>query len=192
MYDFTKMDPKKHQDVVRKYISGGTAYGFTIDDKGIMYVQYQHYIIRYDTSGKETELAVCRLGSDVGDMFMLGDNQIAVYRGEGKTSIWDGEEFHDFDGVLLTVIGQTAIVYRWLHKNWLYCLTLLKIATPDTVQALFEMHASGIVPVATDTANRIIVGDRGCVRILNPNGNVEKTITRAGHGAALQPIRRYA
>ena len=191
LYDFTNMDPKKHQAVVRKDMRktlGGTTCGFAVDDKGRMYVRYQGPIIRYDTSGKETELVGRHLGYDVGDMFMLGDNQIAFSRGGSETSIWDGRKLHDFDGVLLTVIGRTAIACRMLRTNGRYHATLLKIATPDTVQALFEMHASGVVSVATDTANRIIVGDHGCVRVLNPNGNIEKTITRAGHGAALEPI----
>ena len=117
---------------------------------------------------------------------------VAVSRGN-VTSIWDGKRIHHFDGVLLVAVGRTAIVCRIQCAGNRCHAAFVKIAAPDTEQELFKIPTSGVVPVATDAANRIILGDHGCVRILNPNYNVERTITGAGkNGVALKSITAVA
>ena len=196
LYDFTNVDPGKHQTIVRKDMTdtiGGTTSGFVMDDKGNMYVRHQTYIVLYDASGKETELPVGgHIGYDGGYMLMLDDGHVAVSQGN-VTSIWDGKRIHRFDGVLLVAVGRTAIVCRIQCAGNRCHAAFVKIAAPDTEQELFKIPTSGVVPVATDAANRIILGDHGCVRILNPNYNVERTITGAGkNGVALKSITAVA
>ena len=196
LYDFTNVDPGKHQTIVRKDMTDtihSTTSGFVMDDKGDMYVRYQTYIVLYDASGKETERpSDVHLGYEGRYMLMLDDGHVAISLGS-VTSIWDGKRIHHFDGVLLATVGRTAIVCRIQCAGNRCHVALVKIAASDTEQELFKIPASGVAPVATDAANRIILGDHGCVRILNPNYNVERTITGAGkHDVALESITAVA
>ena len=197
LYDFTKENIKKlqtieHEDMWERIT--GTAYGFMADDKGNMHVRHGGgHIQVYDRSGKKIEdIEGGHLGYEKGGISMLANNHIAVSHGI-NTSIWDGKNFHDFTGSLLAVTGGSAIVCNIIGMRDESPLVFNKIAAPDTVQTLFKIPSRGIVSIATDAANRIIVGDHGCVRILNPDGSVKRIITDAdGRGGMFGAITAVA
>ena len=204
LYDFTKENTKKlqtieHEDVGERI--AGTAYGFIADDKGNMHVRYGGHIQVCDASGKKIEDIEGGYGGyevggyggyEEGGMSMLANNHIAVSHGT-NTSIWDGKSFHDFTGSLLTVTKGSAIVCDIVETHNESLFVFNKITAPDTVQTLFKIPHRGIVSIATDAANRTIVGDHGCVRILNPDGSIKRIITDAdGRGGMFGTITAVA
>ena len=198
LYDFAKVNTKKLQTIVPEDMGDsitGTVYGFMADDKGNMYVRQGEFsaIQVYATSGKEIEtIGDYHLGYEEGSMGILANGHIAVSL-ETNTSIWDGKDFHYFRGSLLAVAGRTAIVGSIFNMHHQPMFVFRKITAPDTVQTLFRIPGPGTVPVATDAANRIIVGDHGCVRILNPDGSIKRIITDAdGQGGMFGAITAVA
>ena len=207
MYDFTKTNTKKIQPVVleNRVLEGREGYGdvirgFAVDNEGNAYVGKEWNPVQvFDASGKIIDVVEgCSLPGNDCHMAVLANNHIAI-SDVRHTSIWDGEKFHKFTGDLLAVVGGKAVVgniFGTYHKhhpfiNSVYWTTLdfQKITMPDTVQALFRIHYVGPVSVATDAANRIIVGCPGCVKIMDPDCSVKKTITDAdGQGGMFGAI----
>ena len=201
LYDFTKMNAKKFQPVM---LEGSDARhddirGFAADDEGNAYVREWRIDIKvYNASGNMIKVMKGGPITIYGTyhMAVLANKHIAI-SGARSTSIWDGEKIHEFTGDLLAVVGGKAVVgeifgtygqYHGVGKYW-PMLDFQKITMPETVQRLFKIYSLSEMPVAVDTADRIILGDHGCVRILNPDCSVKKIITDAdGQGCMFGEI----
>ena len=137
--------------------------------------------------------------TSIGDYAIRGiqkEGYDAIY-GERITSIWDGKKFHDFAGDLLAVVGGKAVVgkiFNTYHEYSLWSISgsmldFQKITMPETIQTLFRVYSLSCIPIVVDATDRIILGDHGCVRILNPDCSVKKIITDAdGQGCMFDKI----
>ena len=192
LYDFTKINTKKPQAIVSKdievhYPHDGESSVADEERAGIGDAWYRTVGVR-DTSCRLTEdMGYGELRNRVGGMATLPDG----YKADSKDDawVWDGNGFRLFTEEFLTATDGKAIVIRTFSTHDQPIFAFKKITAHDTAQTLFKIHGHGVVPVTTDAANRIIIGDHWCVRILNPDCSVKKTITDAdGRGGEFGTI----
>ena len=117
-------------------------------------------------------------------MVALDLNRIAV---SGHSNLWmfDGKTWHSFeDNKLLSISNDGAVILD--EHDSVYRLT-----PPDTVRKL--LYNPGKIRIAVDSADRMIVADHGCVKILNRDGSIAEAIINAdGQGGRFGEIKAIA
>ena len=188
LYDFTGMSPKERAPKVSEEDMLEWLHGVynlraaTLDDKGHIYACAGDNPIRvFGPSGKEIKRITYDDGFDIKHMVALDRNRMAI-SGFTGTSIWHEKKWHYFygGGRILSASNEGVVVQ---YDN---CVS--RLVPPSTVRTLLY-KASGI-RIATDSMDRIIVADHGCVKILNPDGSVVENIVDAdGRGGRFVAIK---
>ena len=184
LYDFTGMNPKERASKISKKDMTGVddLRAATLDDKGHIYACTRDNSIHvFDPSGKEIKRITYDGVFRIGHMVALDHNRMAISGYDG-TSIWHEKKWHHFDvaGIVLSASNEGVVVLR---SDYVY-----RLVPPSTVRTLLY-KASGI-RIATDSMDRIIVADHGCVKILNPDGSIVENIVDAdGRGGRFVAIK---
>ena len=175
LYDFTRINPKERAPKVSEedmlewlhgvdYLSAAA-----LDDKGHIYVAVNRSVHVFDLSGKVIK-RITYDGITPRSMTALDHNRMAISGYDG-TSIWHEKKWHHFNvgGRILSASNEGVVVQ--------YGNCVFRLVPPNTVRILLY-EASGI-RIATDSMDRIIVADHGCVKILNPDGSIVENIVDA-------------
>ena len=187
LYDFTGMNPKERTSKIPKkdMTDVGDLGAATLDDKGHIYARTGDNSIHvFGSSGKEIKRITYDGVFGIKHMVALDHNRMAISGYDG-TSIWHEKKWHHFDvaGIVLSASNEGVVV---LSSDYVY-----RLVPPSTVRTLLY-KASGI-RIATDSMDRIIVADHGCVKILNPDGSVVENIVDAdGRGGRFVAIKAVA
>ena len=157
-----------------------------LDDKGHIYACAVDNPIRvFGPSGKEIKRITYGDGFYIGHMVALDRNRMAISK-DYRVRRYGTRR----NGIIFMVAAEFCLRQT---KAWLYstdnCVS--RLVPPSTVRTLLY-KASGI-RIATDSMDRIIVADHGCVKILNPDGNVVENIVDAdGRGGRFVAIKAVA
>ena len=188
LYDFTVMNPKERaskvweEEDMLEWLHGVDGLSATaLDDKGHIYVAVNRSVHVLDLSGKVIKRITYDGVFAIEHMVALDHNRMAISGYDG-TSIWHEKKWHHFNGGgrILSASNEGVVVQ---YDN---CVS--RLVPPSTVRTLLY-KASGI-QIATDSMDRIIVADHGCVKILNPDGSVVENIVDAdGRGGRFVAIK---
>ena len=188
LYDFTGMNPKERAFKIsqKDMTDVDDLCATTLDDKGHIYARTEDNSIHvFDPSGKVIKrITYDGVFRSMKHMVALDHNRMAISGYDG-TSIWHEKKWHHFDvaGIVLSASNEGVVV---LSSDYVY-----RLVPPSTVRTLLY-KASGI-RIATDSMDRIIVADHGCVKILNPDGSVVENIVDAdGRGGRFVAIKAVA
>ena len=191
LYDFTVMNPKERaskvweEEDMLEWLHGVDDLSATaLDDKGHIYVAVNRSVHVLDLSGKVIKRITYDGVFAIEHMVALDHNRMAISGYDG-TSIWHEKKWHHFNGGgrILSASNEGVVVQ---YDN---CVS--RLVPPSTVRTLLY-KASGI-QIATDSMDRIIVADHGCVKILNPDGSVVENIVDAdGRGGRFGVIKAVA
>ena len=189
LYDLTGRNTKEHafkitKKDMTKQLGDNCLSASTFDDKGHMYIVVDNAILVFDSSGNEIKRITYGDIYGIKSIVALDHSRIAV-SGRDGVSIWDGKEWHDFHGrgSILSASNEGVVISR---DDYVY-----RLVPPDTVRTLLYKNRG--IRIATDSMDRIIAADHGCVKILNPGGGIVETIVDAdGRGERFGVIKAVA
>ena len=188
LYDFTGMNPKERAFKIsqKDMTDVDDLCAATLDDKGHIYARTEDNSIHvFGPSGKVIKrITYDGVFRSMKHMVALDHNRMAISGYDG-TSIWHEKKWHHFDvaGIVLSASNEGVVV---LSSDYVY-----RLVPPSTVRTL--LYKASCIRIATDSMDRIIVADHGCVKILNPDGSVVKNIVDAdGRGGRFVAIKAVA
>ena len=206
LYDFTVGNPKKNgfkisvKDITDQLKDADKIIAVLFDDKTHMYMDDESMHVFTPLGEKIKKIQLKHHPRETHDLY---DNMYPIVGGLNHEHIitldcslassfdkqcvfvWDDKRFYHFDKIkdpamsfLPTPRESVACINTEISNEYVVC-SVCQIIPHSTMQTVFEIHKQHYIPITTDGMNRMILGDHGRVRILNPNGRVEKTITDA-------------